>query len=67
MNNELNNKIEKIRHELSKEPLAMIIGKLNEGKACVENELVKPYRDFLSVCNGARCGAIDLWGSLMSS
>lgn len=61
MDDKLNEIVSNVKYALSKEPLAMIIGKINDGKSDVENILVKSYCDFLCLCNGARCGSIDLW------
>lgn len=61
MNDELKQKIETVRDKLQNESLAMIIGKLNEGKNCEKSVSIKSYCDFLKICNGARCGSIDLW------
>ncbi len=61
MNNRLKEKIEKVRLELQNESFAIIIGKLNEGINCSENIALNSYYKFLNVCNGGRCGAIDLW------
>lgn len=63
MNNKLRNIIEKIRNEFSKDPSLIMIGEMNDGlKSETRKALcIKPYCDFLEVCNGARCGIIDLW------
>lgn len=63
MNDKLRTKIEKVRFELQKEVCAPIIGKLNEGINSTNKLIPKSYRDFLNVCNGGRCGAIDLWSN----
>lgn len=63
MNNKLRTKIEKVYVELQQEPCAPIIGKLNEGIYSINKSIPKVYSDFLKVCNGGRCGAIDLWSN----
>lgn len=63
MNNELCKKISKARYELSKDVSSVIFGELNDGVVCDENLRIKPYCDFLNVCNGASCGDIDLWSN----
>ena len=63
MNNRLKEKIEKVRLELQNESFAMVIGNLNEGMNCLGNIALNSYYEFLNVCNGARCGAIDLWSN----
>ena len=64
MTEKLKQIIEKLRYELSKDPSLVIAGKINNSTCKKVKELpVKPYCDFLDVCDGARCGIIDLWNS----
>lgn len=64
MNKRLRETIEKIKKELSKEPSLIMIGKINDGFDKKSKNLSnKTYCDFLDVCNGARCGIVDLWSN----
>ena len=68
MNDKLKCIIQTIKLELSKEPLAIVIGKLGNGsrnEVLNGNLVIQPYYEFLRECNGARCGSIDLWSSEM--
>ena len=62
MNNELRNIISRVRQEIDTHPDGPTIGELNEGNsdATTNNIYLKEYIDFLKVCNGARCGPIDI-------
>lgn len=66
MNDKLKWIIKTVKSELSKEPSAIIIGKLGDSS---KNEVLnddlnlQPYYEFLRECNGARCGSIDLWSA----
>lgn len=64
MNKELKNIIKKVKVALREEPLLIIAGALNDGaetKKFENQENVKQYYDFLQECDGARCGAIDIF------
>ena len=51
-----------IKYELEKDSTKTVIGKINPGTDDV-NLIVSCYADFLRVCNGIRCGCIDLFGT----
>lgn len=62
MDKKLRETIEKVKSELSKDASSVIIGKVNDGLSPMTNKItIQPYHDFLEICNGARCGMIDLW------
>ena len=64
MNDKLKGIIKLIKTELEKEPAAIIIGNLADGiqsKVFSDDLNIGEYYEFLRECNGARCGAIDLW------
>lgn len=64
MTQKLNQIIEKVRYELSKNPSLITAGKINNGICKDDKDLsIKPYREFLDVCDGARCGIVDLWSN----
>lgn len=64
MTKKLNQIIEKVRYELSKNPSLITAGKINNGIYKDGKDLpIKPYREFLDVCDGARCGIVDLWSN----
>ena len=58
--------IQSVKTELDKDPNGIIAGKINEGTIIKEKNsdpALQIYYDFLSECNGARFGAIDLFGA----
>ena len=58
--------IQSVKTELDKDPNGIIAGKINEGTTIKEKNFdpaLQIYYDFLSECNGARFGAIDLFGA----
>ncbi len=65
MNKELRNLLGKIKYELSDDPSSIIYAEIED--AFLEDVDIslytKLYSDFLQECNGARFGAIDIWGS----
>lgn len=61
MDSKLVDIIEKVRHELLINDDSILIGDLNDGMENGNDIPIKSYGSFLSICNGARCGAIDLW------
>ncbi len=65
MNNKLVEIIQTIKVELNENPNGLVIGKIRDGLT-TELEIcnnIQSYYDFLKVCDGARCGSIDFFGS----
>ncbi len=64
MNTELKNLLKKIKQELCDDPSSIIYAEIEDVLSeDVDISLyTKLYRDFLQECNGARFGAIDIWG-----
>ena len=64
MNSVLLRLINVIKNELEKDSSRIVIAKINNGTDNVDsniNLIVPCYADFLNVCNGVRCGCIDLF------
>ena len=68
MNDKLKIIIQTVKIELSKNPNGLIIGKIRDGNTLKVdncNANIQSYYDFLDICNGARCGSIDFFGTDM--
>ncbi|MGM7637651.1 hypothetical protein [Bacillus sp. Hm123] len=63
MNELLKSIVEKVKEDLISEPDSIIYGELNDGNKNINSDdnHLKEHYDFLRICDGARCGAIDLW------
>ncbi|MFH6994518.1 hypothetical protein [Flavobacterium sp. FlaQc-48] len=55
--------IDTVREKLSERPKSILFCKLGNKATSIPDGLKSytAYSEFLSVCNGARCGDIDLW------
>jgi len=63
MNPELNSLLQMIRYELEQDSSSIIYGVMQKGIDTYENnhgQFVQLY-EFLTICNGARFGSVDLW------
>ena len=65
MDNDLLKIISVAREKLKETPHSMLFGDLPNGedKISNNNDIFPAYYEFLKVCNGARCGDIDLWSN----
>jgi hypothetical protein len=63
MNDQLRQTIQNVRVALEADPAGIIVGELRAPNSSVEipDGPLAGYFGFLAECDGARCGAIDLW------
>ena len=64
MNSDIKKLVIKIKCELEKEPSNITFAKISSVSDKVNRDFIEvAYADFLNICDGIRCGVIDLFGT----